>query len=80
MRSYPSYMMHFEHSDFRSLLNDFANQKGISNERFDNMKYIFKNFGKEEISITEKSEYGLPVPVLIHKQNDSKILSRNIII
>jgi hypothetical protein len=68
-------MISFEQTDFKSVLNDFANQKEISNDRFYDLQYIFKNFAKEEISITEKSEYGLPVPVLVQKKNHSKILS-----
>lgn len=79
MRSHPSYMISFEQTDFKSVLNEFSHQNGISREKFYDLQYLFKNFSKEEVSITEKSEYGLPVPVLVQKKNHSKILSKFII-
>lgn len=79
MRSHPSYMISFEQTDFKSVLNEFSHQNGISHEKFYDLQYLFKNFSKEEVSITEKSEYGLPVPVLVQKKNHSKILSKFII-
>jgi hypothetical protein len=76
MRSYPAYILNLNSSHFDSVIDSLSNNKQMTSEKLDDVKFLFKKFRKEEVCISEKSDFGLPLPVLVNKRNPNMILSK----
>ena len=75
MRSFPAYMLSLSRDNFDKVLEKFK-ERGLGEEKYEDLKYILQKHKREEVSISEKAEYGLPVPVLAHSKNKNKVLSK----
>lgn len=77
MRSYPAYILNLEASHFDSVLETLAANQQMSIDRSKDVKQLFRKFRREELCISEKAEFGLPLPVLTHRRNSNMILSED---
>jgi hypothetical protein len=44
----------------------------------EDVTHLFKKFRREEVCISEKADFGLPLPVLTNKRNPNMILSKGL--
>ena len=79
MRSYPSYVLNLKSSHFDSVIDTLSKNRNMTPGKLEDVKFMFKKFRKEEICISEKADFGLPLPVLMHKRNSNMILSKIVI-
>jgi hypothetical protein len=71
--------MNLSSSFFDTAIAGFGQNKGMTPDKINDLKILFKNFRKQEIEVSEKASFGLPVPVLVHKRNFNKILGKCLI-